>query len=89
MAREKQLKKWRRDWKTRSVEDMRPLSSDLYPTLNMSAVIPDPAQQESGIQRQCGLHFFGGHVVSGSRAHAFDVPGMTSAGFDAVVQKST
>jgi putative endonuclease len=35
IAREKQLKKWRRDWKTRLIEEMNPVWSDLYPTLNM------------------------------------------------------
>jgi len=35
IAREKQLKKWRRHWKARLVEEMNPLWSDLYPTLNM------------------------------------------------------
>ena len=34
IAREKALKKWRRDWKIRLIEDMNPDWSDLYPTLN-------------------------------------------------------
>jgi putative endonuclease len=35
IAREKQIKRWRRDWKTRLIEEMNPLWIDLYPTLNM------------------------------------------------------
>ena len=31
--REKALKKWRRDWKIRLIEDFNPDWSDLYPTL--------------------------------------------------------
>ncbi|TXN63412.1 GIY-YIG nuclease family protein [Methylobacterium sp. WL6] len=31
--REKALKKWRRDWKIRLIEDLNPEWSDLYPTL--------------------------------------------------------
>ena len=32
--REKALKKWRRDWKIRLIEDFNPDWSDLYPTLS-------------------------------------------------------
>ena len=35
IARDKQLKKSHRHWKTRLVEEMNPLWVDLYPTLNM------------------------------------------------------
>jgi putative endonuclease len=35
IAREKSLKKWRRDWKTRLIEEMNPDWSDLYALLNM------------------------------------------------------
>ena len=31
ITREKQLKKWRRDWKIRLIEDQNPDSVDLYP----------------------------------------------------------
>ncbi|EIM26016.1 GIY-YIG nuclease family protein [Microvirga lotononidis] len=34
IAREKSLKKWRRDWKITLIEEMNPDWSDLYPTLN-------------------------------------------------------
>jgi putative endonuclease len=34
IAREKALKKWRRDWKIRLIEEMNPDWSDLYPSLN-------------------------------------------------------
>lgn len=34
IAREKSLKKWRRDWKVTLIEEMNPDWSDLYPTLN-------------------------------------------------------
>jgi putative endonuclease len=33
IAREKMLKKWRRDWKIRLIEEFNPLWYDLYPTL--------------------------------------------------------
>jgi putative endonuclease len=33
IAREKALKKWRRDWKIRLIEDFNPLWTDLYETL--------------------------------------------------------
>ena len=32
--RKKALKKWRRDWKIRLIEDFNPDWSDLYPTLS-------------------------------------------------------
>jgi putative endonuclease len=35
IAREKALKKWRRDWKIRLIEEMNPDWSDLYASLNM------------------------------------------------------
>ena len=35
IAREKSLKKWRRDWKVRLIEEMNPDWSDLYASLNM------------------------------------------------------
>ena len=35
IAREKSLKKWRRDWKIRLIEEMNPDWSDLYASLNM------------------------------------------------------
>jgi putative endonuclease len=31
IAREKELKKWRRDWKTRLIEEQNPSWDDLYP----------------------------------------------------------
>ncbi len=34
IAREKELKKWRRDWKIRLIEEMNPEWEDLYLTLN-------------------------------------------------------
>ena len=34
IAREKKLKKWRRDWKIRLIEEMNPKWEDLYLTLN-------------------------------------------------------
>jgi putative endonuclease len=34
IAREKALKKWRRDWKIRLIEEMNPDWSDLYDSLN-------------------------------------------------------
>lgn len=34
IAREKELKKWRRDWKIRLIEEMNPAWEDLYLTLN-------------------------------------------------------
>jgi putative endonuclease len=34
IGREKMLKKWRRDWKIRLIEDLNPDWSDLYATLN-------------------------------------------------------
>ena len=34
IAREKQVKKWRRAWKIRLIEEMNPNWDDLYPTLN-------------------------------------------------------
>ncbi|KAB0269609.1 GIY-YIG nuclease family protein [Microvirga brassicacearum] len=34
ITREKSLKKWRRDWKIRLIEDINPDWSDLYLTLN-------------------------------------------------------
>ncbi|MDJ1159064.1 GIY-YIG nuclease family protein [Chelatococcus sp. SYSU_G07232] len=34
IGREKQLKKWRRDWKLRLIEEFNPDRLDLYPTLN-------------------------------------------------------
>ena len=34
IAREKELKKWRRDWKIRLIEEMNPGWEDLYLTLN-------------------------------------------------------
>jgi putative endonuclease len=34
IAREKSLKKWRRDWKIRLIEEMNPDWSDLYRSLN-------------------------------------------------------
>ncbi|QRE76671.1 GIY-YIG nuclease family protein [Methylobacterium aquaticum] len=34
IAREKMLKKWRRDWKIRLIEEFNPLWDDLYPTLS-------------------------------------------------------
>jgi putative endonuclease len=34
IAREKSLKKWRRDWKLRLIEEMNPEWEDLYPALN-------------------------------------------------------
>ena len=34
IAREKLLKKWRRDWKIRLIEEANPDWSDLYPTLS-------------------------------------------------------
>ncbi|WP_114944930.1 GIY-YIG nuclease family protein [Microvirga calopogonii] len=34
IAREKSLKKWRRDWKVTLIEEMNPDWSDLYPSLN-------------------------------------------------------
>ena len=34
IAREKALKKWRRDWKIRLIEEMKPDWSDLYDSLN-------------------------------------------------------
>jgi putative endonuclease len=33
IAREKQLKKWRRDWKTRLIEEQNPGWVDLYPAI--------------------------------------------------------
>ncbi len=35
IAREKSLKKWRRDWKIRLIDEMNPDWSDLYAPLNM------------------------------------------------------
>lgn len=35
IAREKALKKWRRDWKIQLIEDFNPDWSDLYPTLSL------------------------------------------------------
>ncbi len=35
IAQEKSLKKWRRDWKIRLIEEMNPDWSDLYESLNM------------------------------------------------------
>lgn len=35
IAREKALKRWRRDWKIRLIEEMNPDWSDLYASLNM------------------------------------------------------
>ncbi|PVE26068.1 GIY-YIG nuclease [Microvirga sp. KLBC 81] len=35
ITREESLKKWRRDWKIRLIEDMNPDWSDLYASLNM------------------------------------------------------
>ena len=34
ISREKALKKWRRDWKTRLIEEMNPEWEDLYLSLN-------------------------------------------------------
>ena len=34
IAREKELKKWRRDWKIRLIEEMNPEWEDLYLSLN-------------------------------------------------------
>jgi putative endonuclease len=34
IAREKNIKKWRRDWKIRLIEEMNPEWSDLYEALN-------------------------------------------------------
>ena len=34
IAREKDIKKWRRDWKIRLIEEMNPDWQDLYPGLN-------------------------------------------------------
>ena len=34
IAREKMLKKWRRDWKIALIEDHNPTWDDLFPTLN-------------------------------------------------------
>ena len=34
IASEKRIKKWRRDWKIRLIEDFNPDWSDLYPTLS-------------------------------------------------------
>ena len=34
IAREKMLKKWRRDWKVALIEEMNPIWADLYATLN-------------------------------------------------------
>ncbi len=34
IAREKQLKKWRRDWKIRLIEEQNPQWLDLYPTIS-------------------------------------------------------
>ena len=34
IAREKALKKWRRDWKIRLIEEFNPIWTDLYPTLS-------------------------------------------------------
>ncbi|UPJ65139.1 GIY-YIG nuclease family protein [Bradyrhizobium sp. 191] len=33
IAREKELKKWRRDWKTRLIEEQNPNWDDLYPRI--------------------------------------------------------
>jgi len=33
IVREKQLKKWRRDWKIELIQKMNPLWEDLYPTI--------------------------------------------------------
>jgi putative endonuclease len=33
IAREKALKKWRRDWKVRLIEEQNPERRDLYPAL--------------------------------------------------------
>ena len=34
LAREKELKKWRRDWKTRLIEESNPAWDDLYPEIS-------------------------------------------------------
>jgi putative endonuclease len=34
LAREKDLKKWRRDWKTRLIEESNPAWEDLYPEIS-------------------------------------------------------
>jgi putative endonuclease len=34
IAREKELKKWRRDWKTRLIEEQNPNWDDLYPGIS-------------------------------------------------------
>jgi putative endonuclease len=34
IAREKQLKKWRRDWKIRLIEEENPDCADLYPSIS-------------------------------------------------------
>lgn len=34
IAREKELKKWRRDWKIRLIEEQNPWWSDLYPSIS-------------------------------------------------------
>jgi putative endonuclease len=34
IAREKELKKWRRDWKIRLIEEQNPQWLDLYPSIS-------------------------------------------------------
>jgi putative endonuclease len=40
IAREKELKKWRRDWKTRLIEEQNPNWDDLYPGMTTGGSFP-------------------------------------------------
>jgi putative endonuclease len=40
ITREKQLKKWKRAWKLRIIEEMNPNWDDLYPNINSSGFLP-------------------------------------------------
>ena len=42
-TRERQIKKWKRDWKLNLIKEMNPDFQDLYPSLTVSAVY-DPAR---------------------------------------------
>ena len=52
IAREKQLKNWRREWKTNLIERDNPYWSDLYPVLlSNGAMGPDLRQDDIEVER--------------------------------------
>src|ERR1700675_3942398 len=68
ISREKELKKWKRSWKTQSLEAQNPGGADLYKSFCCGPVIPGRFE---GPDRRCAISHRG---ISRFRVRVFDAP---------------